>query len=78
MGSRLVKNHSFANGNKRTALLAANLFLMQNGSVLQQDSARLETNDAITRAHSDVAMGKMDEAELAELLRAAYFMSRSA
>ena len=66
---RLIKNHAFANGNKRTPLLAANLFLIQNGKVLQQDAYRVESNDAITQAHSDVAMGKVEESELAEVYR---------
>jgi len=34
LSSWLIKNHSFANGNKQTPLLAANLFLLQNGKVL--------------------------------------------
>lgn len=69
LSSRLINNHRFANGNKRTALLAANLFLLQNGKVLQQDALRVENNDAITRAHHKVAMGKMEEPELAEFYR---------
>ena len=72
LSSRLIKNHPFANGNKRTALLAANLFLLQNGKILQQDALRVENNDAITRALSDVAMGKMEEPELAEIYRTAW------
>ena len=72
LSSRLIKNHPFANGNKRTALLAANFFLLQNGKVLQQDALRVEANDTLTRAHSDVAMGKMEESELAEIYRAAW------
>ncbi len=72
LSSRLIKNHPFANGNKRTALLAANLFLLQNGKVLQQDATRVESNDVSTRAHSDVVMGKMEEPELAEIYRTAW------
>ncbi len=72
LSSRLIKNHPFTNGNKRTALLAANLFLPQNGKILQQDALRVETNDTITRVHSDVAMGKMEEPELAEIYRIAW------
>lgn len=63
---KLIKNHAFANGNKRTALLAANLFLLQNGKLLQQDAYRVENNDAITQAHSGVAMGEVEESELAD------------
>lgn len=50
LSSRLIKNHQFTNGNKRIALLAANLFLPQNGKILQQEALRVENNDAITRA----------------------------
>ena len=66
---KLIKNHAFANGNKGTALLAANLFLLQNGKLLQQDAYRVENNDAITQAHSGVAMGEVEESELAEVYR---------
>ena len=66
---KFIKNHAFANGNKRTALLAANLFLLQNGKILQQDALQVEENDTITQAHDDVAMGKVEELELAEIYR---------
>ena len=66
---KLIKNHAFANENKRTALLAANLFLLQNGRVLKQDPYQVESNDVITKAHLDVAMGKVEESELAEVYR---------
>lgn len=78
LSSRLIKNHSFANGNKRTALLAANLFMLQNGEGLQQDANRVEKNDIITRAHSEVAMGRMEEPELAEIYRTAWRTSTNA
>ena len=72
LSSRLIKNHSFANGNKRTALLSSTVFLLQNGKFLsaqqqQDDALRAEINDAIPRAYDDVAMGKMEEPELAEI-----------
>lgn len=72
LSSRLIKNHAFANGNKRTALLASTVFLLQNNKVLpsqqqQDDALRVKINDAITRAYNDVAMGKMEEPELAEI-----------
>ncbi|KAL9123655.1 MAG: hypothetical protein Q9175_008318, partial [Cornicularia normoerica] len=65
----LIKNHPFLNGNKRTALLAANLFLLQNGKALQQDPYQAEANDAITQAHGQIAEGKMDYAALADIYR---------
>ena len=66
---KLIKNHAFANGNKRTALLAANLFLLHNGKLLQQNAFQVESNDAITRAHIGVATGDVEESELADLYR---------
>jgi len=78
LSSRLIKNHPFANGNKRTALLAANLFLSQYGKVLLQDARQVEQNDSIRNAHADIAMGKMEESELAEVYRAAWKAATSA
>lgn len=72
LSSRLIKNHPFANGNKRTALLAASLFLMQSGQVIRPDAFGVEPNDVITKAHADIAMGEMDEAELADLCRKSF------
>ncbi|KAI4142845.1 MAG: hypothetical protein LQ341_003089, partial [Variospora aurantia] len=69
LSSRIIKNHPFANGNKRTALLAANAFLAQTGKVLQQAALGPVENNRITQAHIDVAMGNMGEAELAEVYR---------
>src|SRR2546421_10968261 len=39
---KLIKNHAFANGNKRTALVAANLFLLQNKMALQQNAYQVK------------------------------------
>ena len=72
LSSRLIKNHPFANGNKRTALLAANFFLLLNGKALQRHAFLVEDNEVIRRAHSDIAMGKIEEPELAEIYRAAW------
>lgn len=72
LSSRIIKNHPFANGNKRTALLAANLFLVQTGKVLQQDALVLQPNDVITQAHNNIAMGTMEEGELAEIYRKSF------
>src|SRR2546430_7889671 len=62
---KLIKNHAFTNGNKRTALVAANLFLLQNKMALQQDASQVENNDAITQVHTGVATGQVEEEELA-------------
>lgn len=70
LSSKLIRNHAFANGNKRTALLAANIFLIQHGYALQQDASVPEKNDEITQAHEEVAMGTMSESDLAAIYRA--------
>ncbi|KAL8921034.1 MAG: hypothetical protein Q9208_005925 [Pyrenodesmia sp. 3 TL-2023] len=69
LAARVVRNHPFANGNKRTGLLAANAFLAQTGKVPQQDPYDPESNDLITKAHTDVAMGTLDEEALASIYR---------
>ena len=66
----LINYHLLLNGNKRTALLAANLFLLQNGKALQRDPYQAEANDAITQAHSQIVEGKMNSAALADIYRA--------
>lgn len=66
---KLNKNHAFANGNKRTALLAASLFLLQNGRELQRDASQEKNNDGMVRVHDDVAMGTVDESGLTEIFR---------
>jgi death-on-curing protein len=38
----LCKNHPFVDGNKRTALAAANLFVLANGATLAASNAELE------------------------------------
>ena len=70
MSTKLIRNHAFANGNKRTALFAANLFLLEHGVVLWRSAFVPERNDDITKAHNDVAMGTVDESRLAEIYRA--------
>ncbi|SMF98604.1 type II toxin-antitoxin system death-on-curing family toxin [Burkholderia singularis] len=59
----LARNHGFADGNKRTAWIAARLFLAENGYRLRFDSA-----DAV-RTMESVAAGKIDEGQLAEWFR---------
>ncbi|KAL6718625.1 hypothetical protein ACLMJK_002859 [Lecanora helva] len=78
LGCRIIKNHSFSNGNKRTALLAANLFLLQNGKVRLPDVLCVESNDMLKQAHDEVAIGKLEEDEFAEILRKAWRMATDA
>lgn len=67
----IVSNHPFVDGNKRTGLLAAQVFLDVNGVSLMHDS------EAFYALTMDVAAGRIDKAAVtAELERIA--RSRSA
>ena len=59
----LVRNHPFADGNKRTGWVVARLFLADNGFRLQFDPA-----DAV-RTMEATAAGTFSERELAEWFR---------
>jgi death on curing protein len=59
----LVRNHGFADGNKRTAWVAARLFLVDNGLVL-----RFDPHDAIATVEQTAA-GRLTEDELADWFR---------
>jgi death-on-curing protein len=61
----VVKDHPFRDGNKRTALACAILFLRHNGLALQASDR--DASDAMI----DVATGAMDEVALAS-----WFMER--
>jgi death-on-curing protein len=60
----VLSNHAFVDGNKRTGLLCALVFLDLNGVSLDQDSQALYD---VTMA---VAEGRADKARVAETLRA--------
>ena len=60
----IVKNHAFVDGNKRTAFIAAAVFLALNG--IELDAAEPEVVHVVTR----LAAGKMSENAFAERLRA--------
>jgi len=60
----IARNHPFVDGNKRTAFVALELFIELNGWALDADDA-----DAV-RVMLAVADGSMDEARLAEWIRA--------
>ncbi len=59
----LAKNHGFVDGNKRTAWVAARLFLADNGR-----SLRFDPMEAI-RIVEGVAAGSIDEVQLAAWFR---------
>lgn len=60
----IAKNHAFVDGNKRTAFVAAALFLRMNG--LDLDAPEPEVVDVMNR----LAAGKLTEDEFAEWVRA--------
>lgn len=62
-GCGIARNHPFVDGNKRTAFVAAELFLGLNGSELQAEDA-----DCVVTMLA-VASGQMDEATFANWLR---------
>ncbi len=62
-GHGLARNHPFVDGNKRTAFVAAELFLLLNGLELLASDA-----DCVTTMLA-VAAGQMDEATFARWLR---------
>jgi death-on-curing protein len=61
----LCSNHGFADGNKRTALGAALVFLDANGYELSL------TKDELEQITMDVAEGKLNKEDLTRLLEAA-------
>jgi death on curing protein len=63
-GVGLAKNHPFVDGNKRAAFLAVGLFLALNGKRLT--ATQLDA----TATMLEVAAGSIDEAQLADWLRA--------
>ncbi len=60
----IARNHAFVDGNKRTALLGALVFLGLNGHVLDREDQRLD--DAVLA----VAKGSMTRHDAALVLRA--------
>jgi len=59
----IARNHPFADGNKRTSLVVAELFLMLNGHALTASNAECVTT------FLDLAAGALTEADLAQWFR---------
>ena len=59
----LIRNHPFVDGNKRTAITAAGLFLRLNGYALQVE------NDEMARFTLDCAQSKLPLKEIQEWLQ---------
>ena len=62
-GFGIARNHPFVDGNKRTALVAIELFLLLNGAELQATDAECVLTIL------DLAAGKLDEEGLATWIR---------
>ncbi|MDE2419374.1 MAG: type II toxin-antitoxin system death-on-curing family toxin [Burkholderiales bacterium] len=65
-GFGIARNHPFADGNKRTAFVAVELFLALNGVALTAEDA------SCILTMLSVAGGDMDEASFAQWIRAHY------
>lgn len=59
----IAKNHPFVDGNKRTAAVACEVFIILNGGELHAN------DEDLYQVYFDVASGAMCEAELCEFLR---------
>lgn len=59
----LAKNHAFVDGNKRTALVVCETFIMDNGGLLDASDAELAV------LFEELADGQLSENEFAEWLR---------
>lgn len=60
----IARNHAFVDGNKRTALAAADVFLQLNGFEIVVDEVQAVV------AFQDLAAGEIDEAMLAKWIEA--------
>lgn len=68
----LSRNHPFVDGNKRTAAVACEVFLVLNGASLDA------TDDALYAQYIALAAGDLDEAAFADWLRARIRMKQPA
>lgn len=59
----IVQDHPFVDGNKRTGVVAALIFLELNGIEIELEEAKLE------KMVRSVAEGKMNKSKVAEFLR---------
>lgn len=61
LASNSIRNPVFADGNKRTALLAAGLFLLQNGMLPRESASRDMNNDVLVVVHCGLSTGMAGE-----------------
>ncbi|KAL8835813.1 MAG: hypothetical protein Q9176_006694 [Flavoplaca citrina] len=66
--TRIIKNHAFIDGNKRTALLAANVFLKINGKMLDEKALA----DGRDPSALTVSLIDTKDVKMKELLEAAH------
>ncbi|KAI9741255.1 MAG: hypothetical protein M1834_002971 [Cirrosporium novae-zelandiae] len=67
LSKKIIKNHAFQDGNKRTALVAAAMFLRINGYRLQETLlAQASVNADLATAHAAVCTNQCTVEELAE------------
>ena len=67
LAEKIMKNHPYQDGNKRTALLAADMFLKINGYKLQDTPmANDAINDSIATAHVAVTTRQWDAKQLGQ------------
>lgn len=68
LSGKIIKNHAFQDGNKRTALLAADMFLKINGYALQKTPLQPDAvNQALTDAHLAVCTNAWTAEQLGQL-----------
>ena len=67
LAEKIMKNHAYQDGNKRTALLAADMFLKINGRQLQKTPMEEDqANRGITDAHVAVVTNQWDKKQLGD------------
>jgi death-on-curing family protein len=65
LAEKIMKNHAFQDGNKRTALVAADMFLKINGYLLQKvPLAEDKYNKALANAHVAVVTNQWTAKQL--------------
>ncbi|KAL2753228.1 hypothetical protein ACRALDRAFT_2110473 [Sodiomyces alcalophilus JCM 7366] len=70
LAEKLILNHAYQDGNKRIALLAADMFLKINGHQLQEEPfGKDEVDDHLKNAHVAVATHTWTARDLAESYR---------
>lgn len=67
LAEKIMKNHAYQDGNKRTAFVAADMFLRINGYQLQKKSMSNDgVNEGIQEAHVAVAANQWDAKQLGQ------------